>query len=130
MRNQQPLRILVVEDEPMIALGIQEVLSDAGFAIAGVAATLTKALALIELGACDAAILDANLAGVSSSPAGTALAARGLPFVILSGYSAKQQVGAFPGSTLFLQKPCAPDRLVAALNGVLNRADGVAVDAG
>ena len=118
--KQQYARILIVEDEPLIALNLEELLVDAGFEITAVAGKLEKALALIESGACDAAIVDANLAGVSASPLASALTARGLPFIVLSGYSSEQLQGAFPGA-LFLQKPCRPARLVEALNTVLKR---------
>lgn len=110
-------RILIIEDEAILALVLEEFLIDAGFAIAGVAGRLETALALIERGVSDAAILDANLAGVSSAPAASALTARGVPFVIVSGYSPEQQPGAFSGA-LCLQKPCRPDDLVQALRGL------------
>ena len=102
----------------MIALGLEAVLVDAGFAIAGVAGKLEQALALIENGACDAAIVDANLAGVSASPAAIALAARGLPFIMLSGYSKEQMVGEYPRA-IFLPKPCRPKLLIETLNSIL-----------
>ena len=98
-----------------MAHDIQDFLIEAGFEIAGVAGKLEKALALIESGACDAAIVDANLAGVSASPAALALAARGLPFIVLSGYSREQVQGAFPAA-LFIQKPCRPAQIIQALN--------------
>ena len=108
-------RILIVEDEPMMALDLQDLLVDAGFEVVGVAGRLDKALALIESKDFDVAVLDANLAGVSASPAGAALVTRGLPFVVLSGCSLAQQQDAFP-SGHFLQKPCRPARLIDALN--------------
>jgi DNA-binding response OmpR family regulator len=111
-------RILIVEDEPMLAFAIEDTLIDDGFKIAGVAGELAKALAIIESGVCDAAILDVNLSGESAAPAASALAARGLPFLILSGYSSEQQPSAFAGA-LRLQKPCRPDRLIRALRGIL-----------
>ena len=83
MRNWQQIRILIIEDEPMIALGLEDLLIASGFKVAGVAAKLAKALAMIELGALDAAIVDANLGGVSASPAATALDAKGLPYLLL-----------------------------------------------
>ena len=98
--KQQPARILIVEDEPMIALTLQDLLVEAGFEVACVAGKLEKALALIEGAGCDAAIVDANLAGVSTSPAALALAARGVPFIVLSGYSAEQLQGAFSCSAV------------------------------
>ena len=99
----------------MIALGLEDVLIDAGFEIAGVAAKLEKALALIEGGACDAAIVDANLAGVSAGPVANALTKCGLPFIVTSGYSQEQILGQFAGAP-FLQKPCRPDLLIQTLN--------------
>ncbi len=113
------MRILIIEDEPMIALGLEDLLIASGFKVAGVAAKLEKALAMIELGALDAAIVDANLGGVCASPVGAALDSKGLPYVLVSGYSAKQQAEAFPGAALFLQKPFVPDRLVKVLREIV-----------
>jgi DNA-binding response OmpR family regulator len=110
--------VLIVEDEPVLAFALEETLIDAGFRIAGVATRLEMALAIIQTGVCDAAILDTNLAGVSAAPAAAALVARGVPFIILSGYSPDQQPSAFPAA-LRLQKPCPPSRLVAALHSIL-----------
>ncbi len=117
-KNKRTARVLIIEDEPIIALGLEDVLIDAGFQIAGVAGKLEKALALIESGACDVAIVDANLAGVSASPLAIALAARGLPFIVMSGYSPEQLQGEFSGA-LFVQKPCRPELLIATLNSLL-----------
>lgn len=104
----------------MLALDLEEVLVDAGLKIADIAGTIEKALALIASGACDAAILDANLAGASASPLASALTARGLPFIVLSGYSSEQLPGAFPGA-LLLQKPCHLAQLISALNTIVGK---------
>ena len=84
-------RILIVEDEPMLAFVLEELLLAAGDVVVGVASRLETALAVITDGICDAVILDTNLAGVSAAPAALALASRGIPFLVLSGYSAAQQ---------------------------------------
>ena len=124
MRLQQPGKkertvcVLIIEDEPMIALDFEDVLIDAGFQIAGVVGKLEKAMALIESGVCDAAIVDANLAGVSASPAAIALAARGLPYILTSGYSPEQMQGDFPGA-IYIQKPCRSEKLLQTLNDLL-----------
>jgi DNA-binding response OmpR family regulator len=111
-------RILIVEDEPMLAFTLEEYLIDAGFEVVGVAGRLETALAIIESGVVDAAILDANLAGVSAGPAALALTARGLPFIVVSGYLPEQQPSAFDGA-LRVQKPCRPERLIQSLRSVL-----------
>jgi DNA-binding response OmpR family regulator len=116
--KQHTPRILIVEDEPVIALTLEEVLIDAGFAIAGVAGKLDKALALVESDACDAAVVDANLVGVSASPVAIALAARGLPYIVMSGYSPDQMRGEYPRA-IFLSKPCRPELLLETLNSIL-----------
>jgi DNA-binding response OmpR family regulator len=111
-------RVLIVEDEPMLAFALEELLTDAEFGIVGVASNLDRALATIESGVCDAAILDTNLAGVSAAPVASALTERGIPFLILSGYSPDQHSSAFAGA-LRLQKPCQPEKLILALRSIL-----------
>lgn len=125
--NQKPARILIVDDEPIIALSLEEMLVDAGFTIAAVVHKTDKALALIESGACDAAIIDANLAGVSASPAASALATRGMPFIVLSGYSREQLQGDFPGAH-FMQKPCRPAQLIQAVREMLLKCQDPVID--
>ncbi len=101
----------------MIALELEELLIEAGFKVA-IAGQLEKALALIEHAAFDAAIIDANLAGVSANPLASALTGRGLPFIVLSGYSSEQLQGKFIGA-LFMQKPFQPAQLIKALNTIV-----------
>lgn len=108
------MRILIIEDEPMIALDLQDLLEDGGFHVVGVAGKLEKAMEMIGNTTFDVAIIDANLGGVSSSPAAAALVERHLPFIVLSGYSLKQQETEFPNG-LFIQKPCRPAQLFDAL---------------
>lgn len=116
--RQHKMRILIIEDEPILALDLEQSLADAGFAIVGVATRLAKALELIECSDCDAAILDGNLAGVSSEPAAAALAARGVPFLVMSGYSATQLHADFPTAP-FIQKPSQVAHVIAALSTIL-----------
>lgn len=113
--GQQPNpRILIVEDEAIIALAVEEILLEGGFEVAGVAGRLETALSMIEGGTFDAAILDTNLAGVSAGPAALALRACKRPFVVVSGYLPSQQHEAFRGAPC-IQKPYAPQRLIELL---------------
>ena len=116
--SQRKPRILIVEDEPMIALDLEDMLADADFEIAGVAATLETALHFIENRSFDAALLDANLNGTSAAPAAAALQARSLPYVVLSGYSTGQQPLALRQAVL-LTKPVDPALVVQALRNIL-----------
>ncbi|MBC8049440.1 MAG: response regulator [Chitinophagales bacterium] len=80
------LRILVVEDEMMLVMLIEDMLSDLGCKSVAAAATVKQALALIDEQVFDAAMLDVNLNGDKSFPVADALALRGVPFMFSSGY--------------------------------------------
>jgi DNA-binding response OmpR family regulator len=112
-------RILIVDDEPMIAIDLESVLLDAGFEIAGIAGNLEKALSIVESGVFDVAIIDANLNGVSAAPIAVAMAARGLPFLVLSGYALEQLDKALRAGG-YLQKPANPAQIVKVLNQMVS----------
>lgn len=116
--NRPKPRILIVEDEPLIALDMQDELADAGFDVIDVAARLDQALTLIENRVYDAVILDTNLAGVNSSPAALALTARGLPYIVVTGYVSDQLLAPF-GKVPLVTKPFDPPKLIAALYSIL-----------
>jgi two-component SAPR family response regulator len=79
-------RILVVEDEMLIALTIEDVVQDCGGKVVGPVATLEEALKLVEEEEFDAAILDVSIRGSKVYPVAEALVARDIPFVFASGY--------------------------------------------
>jgi DNA-binding response OmpR family regulator len=79
-------RILVVEDEMLIAMIIEDAVQDSGGEIVGPVATLEKALKLAEEEEFDAAILDVTIRGGNVYPVAELLLARGIPFVFASGY--------------------------------------------
>ena len=111
-------RILVVEDEMMVALLLEDMLVDLGCTVAGSVVCVDDALALIgELG-LDAAVLDVNLSGQMSYPVADALIAAGVPFVFSTGYAAgriQEDYRKFPA----LQKPYHVSELANALAGVM-----------
>ena len=80
-------RVLVVEDETMVALMIEETLKEAGCAIIGPTGRLSTALELIRDEAPDAAVLDVSVRDGKTYPVADELLARGIPFVISTGYS-------------------------------------------
>ena len=119
MDEKQNIRVLLIEDEPIIGLMFEEILIDAGFEVVGIATRLKIALDMIENCQFDAAIVDANLAGESASPAASALASREVPFFMLSSYSAEQIRDAFPG-VLLVRKPCLAADLIQSVRNILN----------
>ncbi len=82
------LRLLLVEDEAMVAMLIEDMLCDLGCVVSGVAGTLSRGMALAtdEDLAIDGAILDINLGGEKVYPVAEALAARHVPFIFSTGY--------------------------------------------
>ncbi|WP_082622070.1 response regulator [Bordetella sp. N] len=82
-------RILVVEDDYLVALTVVELLEDVGAEVIGPVSTADEAVALVTAGATpiDAAILDVNLDGETSFPVADALAERDVFFVFATGYS-------------------------------------------
>ena len=79
-------RILVVEDEPLIAMMLEDYLDILGRKVAGVADSVSTALPLVAAGGIDAAIVDVNLNGGEKWwPVADALAAAGVPFVVATG---------------------------------------------
>ena len=83
------LRLLVVEDEYMIAEHISMLLEDLGCDVAGPVATIEEALAMLEGGGLDGALLDANLNGVSTAPIAAALNGASVPYVVATGYGSR-----------------------------------------
>lgn len=81
-------RILVVEDDMLIAMSIEDLIRDAGGIVVGPAATVDKALALVAAEPLDAAVLDVNLGGRRADPVADALLVKRVPFVFLTGYGA------------------------------------------
>ena len=105
---------MIVEDEYMIAMDIAVALKHAGCEVAGFAASVTKALRLLDDERCDAVVLDADLNGDSSEPVAAALLQRGIPYLVVSGYNTGQLPGLLAAAP-FLAKPCKPTALVAAV---------------
>ena len=97
-------RILVIEDEFLIGLEIHTLLTEAGFEVVGPAATVPAALKHISEGNFDAALVDANLGGDTVEGVTAALADRGTPFVLVSGYSRRSLPPQLANAPL-IQKP-------------------------
>jgi CheY-like chemotaxis protein len=115
MGENEPIRILVVEDEPAIAADLCFSVEEAGYEIGGTASSVDEALKAIEGGAgIDGVILDANLRGVSSACVADALFARKLPFFVLSGYLQRQLPEPLAQAP-FLAKPYNQDDLTSRI---------------
>ena len=107
-------RILIVEDEPFIALAIEAMLLEVGFDVAGSAAQISTALELIGRERIDGAILDVNLGSQRIDPVADILAARACPFFFTTGYSISGLPARHAGRAV-LQKPFGLEQLLAVL---------------
>ena len=115
-------RVLVVEDEALIALGISAMLTDAEGVPVGPAASIREARQLIRnVAVLDAAVLDVNLADGSVTPILEALSARGIPTVIYTGGVVPEDVRQRHPNLIALSKPVLPARLI----GELRKAIGI-----
>lgn len=109
------LRIIVVEDEMIIALMLQDMLAELGHSVVGVAGRLDSALGLAREAEADLAILDVNLGGEDSLPVAQVLAERGVPFLFATGYGSPAHDAPYQ-DTITLNKPFEMNDLSRALH--------------
>jgi len=111
-------RLLLVEDEMMVAWAVEEVLCDWGCTVVGPVARAGKALALLDAEAVDMALLDISLNGERSYHVADALEARGVPFVFLTGYGRDSLPSRYRSHAL-VQKPFDQSELGDVLTKLL-----------
>lgn len=112
--TERRLRVLIVEDEMLVAMNIEDMLIELGHEVAGLASRLEPALALAREGGFDAAMLDVNLAGEQSFPVAALLRESGIPFLFATGYGI-QGIAEEYRSAPVLQKPFRAQDLGQAL---------------
>ncbi len=115
-------RVMVVEDESLVAMLLETILEDMGCTPVGPAATVDEGLAMAESEALDAALLDVNVAGRQIFPVAEALKARGVPFVFSTGYGEGGLPDEWRGQTT-LQKPFTENAVREALMKALGLAN-------
>ncbi|MFZ5677119.1 MAG: response regulator [Pseudomonadota bacterium] len=118
------LKILVAEDEPLVALMIAELISALGYQVVGPHADLREALRATETHDLAAAILDVNLAGTFVYPLADRLRSRGVPFFFITGYGPERIDGRY-SDVAVLQKPVDEVTLKATMADVLGLREDV-----
>ena len=116
---QPAARILVVEDEFLVAMQIEAILTRAGWRVIGSAGTLSSAVGLARKSACDAALLDVNLRGERADEVAAILFARGVPFLFVSGYGRGNLPAAFRQSVELIAKPFSDRALAEAVRNLI-----------
>jgi DNA-binding response OmpR family regulator len=112
-------RILIVEDEFIIALEMQSTLEEAGAAVVGPAFAVSSALDLAERENVSAAILDLRLGRESAACVAAALAGRHIPFLFYTGQPATDPVRRAWSDVKALSKPASGEEIVAALAAII-----------
>jgi DNA-binding response OmpR family regulator len=108
------LRVMLVEDEDLIAMMVEEFLNDLGCEVTGTAARLEDALAMARTLEADVAVLDVNLNGTLSYPVAELLQTRGIAFLFATGYGVTGLPGTLAGTPV-LSKPFTAKQLGDAL---------------
>lgn len=110
--------ILIVEDEPLIAMMLEDFLESLGHSVSATCDTVGDALSEVERGGFDLAILDVNLKGENVWPVASQLRERGLPFIIASGGHVDPPPAEF-ASVPLIEKPYTVDRVTPAIDAAL-----------
>jgi len=118
--KQAARRVLIVEDEAMIAGLIESILSGAGWSVVGPVATLERAVETIERERLDAALLDVRINGHDAYAVADVLMRRGIPFVFISGFTRKQMPPGYRDCA-HIAKPFTPQAILARLEEVVGR---------
>lgn len=114
------IKVLIVEDEALVAMMIEDVVTDLGYEVAATVGRLAPALEEAEKVAADVAVIDVNLNGERTYPIAEVLQRRGIPFMFATGYGiagVDEQWRSAP----VLQKPFQPHELGAALNSLIRK---------
>lgn len=119
--DKDTARVLVVEDDALVALFTTDILSDAGYEIVDPAYQLETAVALAKTAAMDAAVLDVNLAGAAVWPAVQILQDRDIPFILLSGFGEALDTPEFRRNASILAKPISGKELEVAVDVIISR---------
>ena len=104
------LRVVVVEDETLLAMLLEDMLAELGCEVLWTAHRVGRALDLVAQSEPDAAVLDVNIAGDEVYPVAHALAARNIPFIFATGYGARGLDESWRGRPI-VQKPFQMEHL-------------------
>lgn len=114
------MNILIVEDETIVAMLVEDMVEELGHHAVGPAADVPTALALIERGGVDLALLDVNLGGERAYPIADRLDVLSIPYALVSGYDPRSIKGYDHAAKL--QKPFSAYALSEVVNALVEKA--------
>ena len=106
-------RVLIVEDESIIAFALEDMLAELGFTVVAIAGDVDQSLKLIDETSPDLVVLDVNLHGAKSYPVADVLEERGMNYVFATGYGDELHPERHRDAPT-ISKPYSPDQLKAA----------------
>jgi DNA-binding NarL/FixJ family response regulator len=115
--------MIVIEDEPLVAMDLESCLTGTGCEVVGTAGTLSDAKALCAEAACDAALIDVNLGGKPVDELAAALTKRNIPFAFVTGYGREALPQGFRDA-LIVPKPFNETGLIATVELLIYQAAG------
>jgi CheY-like chemotaxis protein len=110
-------RVLVLEDEALIAVMVEDMLIDLGVMVLGPVGDIERGVALASSEIIDAALLDVNIRSKRVDPVAAVLKSRGIPVVFATGYGRSNA----DESAVVIEKPYTQERLAIALSTALDR---------
>lgn len=114
-KHHRGLRVLVVEDDPLMFMAIEDILVGEGYIVIGPISSVDSAVDAVQMiDHYDIALLDVNLAGDSIDPVAHLIQQRGIPFVFSTGYDCTSILNRWP-TALAVQKPWWPETLLNTL---------------
>jgi CheY-like chemotaxis protein len=116
--EKRVLRVLLVEDEMMVAMLLEDMLTELGHSVVGLASRADEAAKRAGTADFDLAILDLNLNGQESYPVARVLRERGVPFVFATGYGEGKAPAEFAGVPT-LSKPFVSDQMQRLLDALV-----------
>ena len=111
------IRVLLVEDEAIVALLAEDILLDHGATVVGPATSVAQALSLVGTEEIDVGFLDVNLNGERSDPVAKALHDRRIPFIFATGYESPGMGS--PIDVPVINKPYRSDQIAMALEAAV-----------
>ena len=120
LRAKSETRVLLVEDDLLLAMDMEDFLADQGFQVVGPFGRLAQALQALAGQPVDLAIVDLNLAGELSFPLIATLRRRETPVIVCSGYAELPEIRSKLADLPLIAKPWSPQALTRRIDEVLN----------
>lgn len=119
MKEKTQNTILIVEDDPFIAIDLEEIFRSAGYVVMGPVAVLAIGLAALDDQLPDVAALDYELGSENSTAIAQVLDDKNIPYIVVTGKVDKVVADGEINAANFFSKPYNPEKIVEAINALV-----------